>query len=649
MLFIAVTGFAQFDKEKFLLDFKKAPFKEKVRLAADIEPQFLREVYPEIKDTVLKIKELIYSKTESKEAKLLVDLIEARNEFNNTNYTKCAFILENSLENHAVTVDDSLKCLALLKTSFAKIRNFVKAYEVNSKMENLWPRKSDSVDINYGINKSGIYASLNFIKQAVEERRKEFNKIGDKKNLRAVAGFYNDLGVYYNRVKNSDSAQFYFFKALELTNDPKFPREDKKRYEFFRALVNGNLGMSYYNSGQIDKAIPLLKYDIYYSLQSNMFESAFNSCNLMNDCYIKLNNRVLAKRYLDTAGTLLSGHMKDLTPRLNYIYQQLKYYQFIEDYKKANDCFEDYFALKDSLSYIEKEQGLRNTEFSLKIQQKEQELFEKSRIIEQKKLEAASQRTFRAYTFAGILILIAVIVFMFLNNKLSKRRAEELSLKNEQIKNQNLQIEQSLKEKELLIKEIHHRVKNNLQIITSMLSLQIAKEENSQNEAVLREAKQRIGSIALTHQMLYQNPNLSKISVNQYVENLTLQIKLNFPASGFHLVTDIKQTALKLNIDMAVPLGLILNELLTNAYKHAFPNGQKGQITVSLIEDSEFCVLTVEDNGIGLPQDFDSIERKSMGMDLIYILVDQLGAELVVKNNNGSSFNIKIPKNKLLI
>lgn len=648
-LFFAIAVNAQFDKGKFLNSFYKAGIKEKVRLAASIETADLKVVYPQIKDTLQKIKQLIYSKSESREAKFLIDLIEARNEFNSKNYTKCAFIIENSLQNHASNINDSIRAYALLKTSFAKMRNFFKAYEVNSKMDQLWPRKDDSLKVEYGVNKSGLFASLNLMQQAITERRIEFSKLANKSDTNKICSFYNDLGVYYNRLKNSDSAQHYFYKAQALINTQQLPENKKNHGEFFKALIKGNLGLSYYNSGDIKKCIPLLKEDIYYSLKHKMYESAFNSYNLMTECYIKQNNLGLAKKNMDSAGILLNTHLKDVTPRLNYLYLQLRYYQFAGDYKRSNDCFSEYFKLKDSLTTIEKDQNIRNTEFSFKIQQKEEELFEKNRIIEQKKLAEAKQKTFKAYAFAGILMLLAVILFLVMNNSFSKKRAKELAIKNEQIKSQNLQIEQSLKEKELLIREIHHRVKNNLQIITSMLSLQIAKEENKENEAVLREAKQRISSIALTHQMLYQNTNLSKIPLNQYIESLTTQIRLNFPASGFKLTTVIPQTELKLNIDMAIPLGLILNELLTNAYKHAFPNNEKGFIKVCLEESSDYCMLTVEDNGVGLPADFSSSDRKSMGMDLIHILVDQVGAELIIENKNGSKFLVKISKNKLLI
>jgi two-component system, sensor histidine kinase PdtaS len=490
---------------------------------------------------------------------------------------------------------------------------------------------------------------LGFMPEAIKERRNEFIKKNMAHDTDLLVSFYNDIGVYYNRMKNSDSAATYFLKVQDILSHKKFPPERKKHYDFIKGLSKGNLGLSYFNSGDINKAIPLIKEDVYYSLMYNRYESAFNSYVILVDCYIRLNDIPEAKKYLDSTGLLMRDHLKDISQRLQYLYLQSKFYQAAKEYKTANQFFNEYFNLKDSVSMLEKEQNLLNTEVAFKIEAKEQELLEKTRIIEQKKLNEATQRTFRAYSFAGIVILLVVIVFLILNNYYSKNREKELHLTNEKINAQNSQIEQSLKEKEVLIKEIHHRVKNNLQIITSMLSLQISKEEGSPTEQILREAKQRIDSIALTHQMLYQKDNLSNILIGEYIQNLVRQIEASLPSSTIRLVTEINVEKRKINIDNAIPLGLLINELLTNAYKHAFPGKAGGVITVSLGENENHCILTVKDNGVGLPDNYNSPDRKSMGMDLIFILAEQLDAALTIENSGGAQFSLNIPKNKLFV
>lgn len=635
--------------EKFLSEFWKSTPRHKVELTAQLSAGELKEVYPSIKDTLENIKKRIYYKGQNKEALFLFDVIEANLEQANKNYARAVFLAETSLQNHASTINDSLICYSILKSSFVRIRNFVKAYEINSKMEKLWPRKSDSVNVSFGLFKSGLYAAMGFMHEAIRERRSEFIKKKSPHDTDLTVSFYNDLGVYYNRMRNSDSAAPYFLKVQSLLEHKKFSPERKKHYDFLRGLSKGNLGLSYFNSGRIHEAIPLIKEDVYYSLHDERYESAFNSYYILVECYIQLNDIATAKKYIDSTGALVDQHLRDINQQLAFMWLQSKFYQAAKEYKKANELYNKYFLLKDSISMIEKEQNLLNTEVAFKIEAKEQELQEKTHIIEQKKLEEATQRTIRAYSFAGIAILLVVIFFLVLNNYYSKKRQRQLSESNEKVHAQNSQIEQSLKEKEVLIKEIHHRVKNNLQIITSMLSLQISKEEGTSSEQILREAKQRIDSIALTHQMLYQKDNLSNILIGEYIQNLVRQIEASLPSSNIRLITNIGVEKRKINIDNAIPLGLLINELLTNAYKHAFRGRQSGEISVSLSENDGHCILSVRDNGVGLPDGYNSSEKKSMGMDLIFILADQLDSTLSIENQNGSNFTLTIPKNKLFV
>jgi len=648
-LFLSFSGIAQIDTEKFYSDFSKSDIKNKVILTAAVSFQDLKMIYPEIRDSLEKIKKLVYTRSQSKEAKFLFNIIDANLELGNQNYARAVYIIQTGLQNHASNINDSLKGYSILKFAFIKIRNFIKAYEINSKMEMLRPRKSSSVNIDFGMKKSALYAALNFYNEAIKERRNEFYNKNIAQDTDALTGLYNDIGVYFNRLKNSDSAEVCFLRAKEVLNSKKYSEDRKTYYDFFKALVGGNLGLSYFNKGLIAKAIPLLREDIYYSLKYNDYGSAFNSYNLMVECYIKNNNNIFAKKYLDSAQNLIDTHLKDFGPRLNFLLLKSNFFKAQKDFAKSNLFLNQYLHLKDSISMIEKEQNLLNTEIAFKIEQKESELAEKDQILELKNLEDARNKTSRAYLLAGVLLLSAVVILLMLRNYFSKKRELDLNHTNEKIKLQNAQIEQSLKEKEILIKEIHHRVKNNLQIITSMLSLQISKEENKETGSVLHDAKQRINAIALTHQMLYQNSNLSQIPIDEYIENLVRQIESSFPPSDIKLITELNSIKKKINIDNAVPLGLLINELLTNAFKHAFPGNEKGIVKITLNENGSNCIIRIKDNGIGLPQDFKTGEKNSMGMDLINILADQIDAKLFIENKNGSDFILEIPKEKIYL
>ena len=642
LLFVPLIFKAQVDPKLFLEKFNKADLKSKVRLVASVPYSDIVTIYPQLKDTLAKVKSLVYMRSQSKEAKFLFDKIEADIELYDQNYTKAIFILENSLRRHASNVQDSLICYSMLKNAFIKIRDVNKAFEMNHMMEMKWARKSDTVEIEFGRATSTLYNMIGLTEKAISERRKEAIKTSAKNDSEYYANFYNDIGVFYNAKKNSDSAEFYFLKAKNILLQTKVEKEKETYRKFFLALIDGNLALSYFNRGNVSAAIPFLKTDVYYSLKVENYESAFNSYNLLSQCYIALKQNKLAKSYLDSAQYLLNEKVKGISPKLRLLLTWANYYNSTNDFNRSNQSYKQYLAINDSFQVLEKERQIKNQSVAISVEQSEVELNEKDRLLDQSKLEEARQKTFRAYLLAGIIILSSIIIFLIFNAYTTKKREEQLYLKNKQITSQNVLIEQSLKEKEALIKEIHHRVKNNLQIISSMLSLQMSKVSDAVTQAILRDAQQRINSIALTHQMLYQKDNISSISLGDYVENLVSQIERTIFSSNVKLSCSVASRERKISIDTAVPLGLLINEILTNAYKHAFSENETGIVSVSLLDNGEGWALKISDNGKGLPENFEKINQKSMGMELINILTGQLNANLKIEKANGTTFIIEI-------
>jgi PAS domain S-box-containing protein len=205
-------------------------------------------------------------------------------------------------------------------------------------------------------------------------------------------------------------------------------------------------------------------------------------------------------------------------------------------------------------------------------------------------------------------------------------------------KNAEDQIKSSLKEKDILIREIHHRVKNNLQIIASLLHLQ----ESTVNEevaAVLKESEGRVKSMATIHENLYQSPTFNDINFKKYVEKLLYDILYTYGISKGKIKTNLDIAEIKLNIDTAIPLGLIINELVTNIVKYAFTD-MDGTITIKLKSCSEGLELIVSDNGIGMPENIDFENSETLGLQLVSNLINQLDAVLKIDNTNGTEFKI---------
>ncbi len=207
------------------------------------------------------------------------------------------------------------------------------------------------------------------------------------------------------------------------------------------------------------------------------------------------------------------------------------------------------------------------------------------------------------------------------------------------------EIKKSLDEKEVLLREIHHRVKNNLQIIASLLHLQEVSEDEKEIVDVLRESEGRVKSMAMVHEKLYQSPNLTDINFKQYIEKLIYDILYTYKIPTRTIKTNMIIEDINLNIDTAIPLGLIVNELVTNSVKHAFPQSE-GTITIKLKPLHEQIELTIADNGIGLPKDFDLEKTETLGLKIVNSLVNQIDGKIKLDMTDGTEFKINFKELK---
>jgi two-component sensor histidine kinase len=208
------------------------------------------------------------------------------------------------------------------------------------------------------------------------------------------------------------------------------------------------------------------------------------------------------------------------------------------------------------------------------------------------------------------------------------------------------QVLSALQEKEVLLREIHHRVKNNLQVIQSLLSLQAGKIKDPEAQEAFKESGDRVRSMALVHEKLYQSADLCYIDMVDYLSKLGPRL---FQASQISLEKvklKLDVETIRVGIDRAIPLGLILNELITNALKHAFSDGREGQIRVWLAQDEGMIRLTVGNNGVGFPETVNFRKSESMGFQIITALVEQLGGTIELNREGGTEFKITFPEGK---
>jgi len=640
---IALTNRAQVNQELFLKQFYEADFKEKVRLVSSFEYSQIKDVYPLIEDTLEKIRKKVYSNTSSNEAKFLFEKIEANKAFDNNRFSRATYLLEAALNNHARNLIDSLYCLSKLRHCYIKLNNLQKAVEASDLFDKLASRSGDEKALQERLKKSYMYNSFGLIPKAIIEKRKEFAADYEKRknDTDFLAGHHNDLAVYFNKLQVPDSAIFHLNIADKYISGKLVYTSNQTYYNFFKWLIQGNKALAYYHQQDYKAAVPLLQMDIYHSLKNNNIESAINSYVLIAKCHIKLNDLRRASLYTDSAGYLIEK-TDQVKLKLSYLLLQAELYKAQKRFDLSAAKFNQYILYKDSVSSHEKEVLLINQQIALDIQRKDKEISEKTQLLQRAKYQEAKQKAFRAYLLAGMVILILLIVFLIKNNRNSKKREHQLASINDQIQRQNKTIETALREKDVLLREIHHRVKNNLQIISSIINIQNEKAINESTRLLLRELKMRISSIALTHQMLYQKGSMNEVSLNDYIQNLCQQINASFETQQVNTETLFSSADIKVNLDTAIPLGLLMNEIITNSYKHAFKVTKQGELKVQVWVAATEIKISIKDNGPGLPQNFEELMKKqeSLGLELISILCNQINANLKVKNHDGAEFII---------
>jgi two-component sensor histidine kinase len=203
-------------------------------------------------------------------------------------------------------------------------------------------------------------------------------------------------------------------------------------------------------------------------------------------------------------------------------------------------------------------------------------------------------------------------------------------------------LKESLREKELLLKEIHHRVKNNMQIILSLLRLQERCTMDEEMITMLHDSQSRIRSMALVHDQIYRSHDMANIEFDQYVNSLVKEL-LNTYSVRQRIEVKVNIGSVRIGIDSAIPCGMILNEIISNSLKHAFPEG-RGKIVIAFEQEGDgYNTMIVNDNGKGLPEDFTIEGQESLGLTLINLLVKQLDGEITIDGSTGTRFTIRFP------
>lgn len=353
--------------------------------------------------------------------------------------------------------------------------------------------------------------------------------------------------------------------------------------------------------------------------------------------------RLLAKKYMEVnqpekAISILeeySGYDDDTY----FSYEEMIDFTLYEIYKKTNKydmatLYLEKFVKNNQQRFTEAERSnLSELAVKYETEKKEQAL-----AIQALRIQKANRSKIFLITGIISLAILSSLLYKLFQNR--KRSAAILSEKNKKI-------ETALNEKETLLREIHHRVKNNLQVVSSLLSLQSRGLKDIQAKEAMTESKNRVQSMALIHQNLYQDEDLVGVNTKEYIEKLTTNLVKNYSLQKVAVETDIDN--INLDVDIMIPLGLILNELITNSLKYAFDESDEGQIQIQLKQKHAGLQLQVSDNGKGFPEGFNQDQLESLGFKLIDAFTKKLKATLKIGTpNKGTLIEILIPNQTLI-
>lgn len=435
-----------------------------------------------------------------------------------------------------------------------------------------------------------------------------------------IARSVYSIAITYMEMGDFDNAKLYFDTSIYLNQLLKDTAEIGISYN--------ELGHAYFEEQDYDNAKQHL------SKAHDYLKASTNQSHIYRN--------LLSLGKVDTAqGKYLSaeGYFKQaysVVRDTDYDDLKLSAFELLRDaqgksgqYKLAFENSLRYEEVYNRLKSSEREKFVEELQTEYGVDQKEKQI----EIQELKLLQASNQRR----TYILLMSLLGLGVLSLVGFLYNKNRTNKI------LNQQKDQIQKSLDEKEILLREIHHRVKNNLQVISSLLKLQSRTVDDAAALSALQEGQNRVKSMALIHQNLYQEDNLTGVDVKDYFEKLTRHLFDSYKVSKDNIDLQLDICDIRLDVDTVIPLGLILNELISNALKYAFDQTEKGILSIRLVESTDQLILQVEDNGKGLQEVRQNVEdATSFGYSMIHTFADQLDGKLEFRSEKGTKVSLTL-------
>ena len=478
-----------------------------------------------------------------------------------------------------------------------------------------------------------IYRNRGAYEQALQyhlRALKTKEELGDKFG---IARCYNNIGIIYDERGDYDKAMDYYNEALGIFEE----LEDKQGIAF----SYNNLGVVYEARDDYDRALQ-------YHRESLKIKEELGDKKGTADSYINIGG-VHEKR-------------DEYSVALDYYLKALKLLEDIDDKRESADACISIGRVHTQLGHFDAalkylQEGLRIARDIGALYWEMDSYKELANLYENRADFEQALRYYKLYSDLRESVFdeesdraIADLMVKYETEK-KEKESEIYRLKNVELesliverKQAEERLEKLLAEKEILLDEINHRVKNNLQVIISLLSLQSAQVDNEDVRRILGESIDRIRTMSLIHDKLYKADDLTRIDLGVYIRDLTEELFSSYSnlLSDVNLAIDVEEVPLP--VSKAIPFGLIINELLNNSFKYAFPDGMRGEILVELkLDGTDKMTLTFSDNGIGFPTDFNIEKTETLGLQIVDALIRQLDGSLEIAKTGGAKYTIKSP------
>ncbi len=512
------------------------------------------------------------------------------------------------------------------------LKYYIEGYKIAEQGGNpkLMSNLMNSIGNAYLGNKDMGKALMSY-KKSYEIATKDSNK-----HMMAVSAI--GIGNVNKNNNNSIEALFYFKKASEIF------KEQNNIYPLCISYVS--IGSTLSDINRFDEAM------INFDKAMELFKKTDNTYGLggmygvIGDMYRKKNDSKKAIEYYLKSFSIFEKRkanedLKDIAFKLAYVYKEKK------DFEKAFEYCELSNHYRDSVFNEENNKQFLDVEAKYETEKKEKEI-----ILQKAALAKLQLSNNKIISYIVVFIILSILLLFFLRTRRLKKSKQLLEAT---VETRTGELKELVKERELLLKEIHHRVKNNLQVISGLLELQAEQMTDVKAKAAFIEGQSRVRSVALIHNNLYQYENLGAVELNSFVNDLQIQLNSIFNEEHIDIKFVNNIPPAEIDIDTAVPVGLVLNELFTNTYKYAFKGmettekDKKIEIALQVFDEKngKKYLLVYKDNGCGLPKGMNIKKVNSLGLQLIADLCKQLKGSVKYEYDNGSKFIIEFIDNDL--